>query len=379
MNMSNSNRIFARVIRFSPGLLAIFLAACVPATAQLSPAEPDPLTRIRDAAKTNAPACSANGETLCEQVAPKIVANAEGDSPLPGILRRLRDAVKHRTPSSSGEPLAVDWASEAFREANVEVHTEKNKAYVHDSSSSSHEWEAVVGEIRGRQKPDEWVLLGTHLDSSGPSLDQAYNAALVIEAARDIQLLGIRPRRSVRFVLFGNGLHRMDGAWDYVRGHRDELDHLSGVLIFSAAANPVTGFVLNGRHDIEAGVREALEPIYAMGITHHTFDAPLDRYTLDFILQGTPTLLAPSQEPTNRLTDFVAASSSMDLDIPALKRNAAIAAVAAFGLAERTEPIGRRQSRAEIDLLMKTTGLEEQMKTVALWPLWETGERGRMP
>jgi len=29
--------------------------------------------------------------------------------------------------------------------------------------------------------------------------------------------------------------------------------------------------------------------------------------------------------------------------------------------------------------LLKTTGLDQQMKTAGLWPLWESGERGRMP
>ncbi len=63
--------------------------ACLPAAAQLSPSQPDPLARIREAAQGNTQACSATGETLCEQVAPKIIANAQGDSPLAENLRRL--------------------------------------------------------------------------------------------------------------------------------------------------------------------------------------------------------------------------------------------------------------------------------------------------
>ena len=61
------------------------------------------------------------------------------------------------------------------------------------------------------------------------------------------------------------------------------------------------------------------------------------------------------------------------------KVNTAIAAVTAFGVAERAEPLGPRQSRGEIESLLKTSGLEQQMKTAGLWPLWESGERGRMP
>src|SRR5579872_5260896 len=90
MNMRHLKNIFPCFVGISCGLLAIFLTACVPAAAQLSTAEPDPLARIRDAAKSNVQACSATGETLCEQVAPKIIANALGDSPLADNLRRVR-------------------------------------------------------------------------------------------------------------------------------------------------------------------------------------------------------------------------------------------------------------------------------------------------
>ena len=61
-----------------------------------------------------------------------------------------------------------------------------------------------------------------------------------------------------------------------------------------------------------------------------------------------------------------------------LKRNTAIVAVTAFGVAERAEPLGPRQSRAEIETLLKATGLDEQMKIAGLWPLWESGTAGTL-
>ena len=67
------------------------------------------------------------------------------------------------------------------------------------------------------------------------------------------------------------------------------------------------------------------------------------------------------------------------VDFTELKRNTAIAAVTVFGIAERAEPLAPRQSRSEIDSLLKATGLEGQMKSASLWSLWESGERGRMP
>src|SRR5579863_6490886 len=111
--------------KFSISLcIAMLFAAALPALAQLSSAEPDPLARIRDAAKSNVQACSTTAETLCEQVAPKLVAMAEEDSRLDANLRRLFEAVRNDT-QSRNPPVAAAWAVASFRDANVDVHTEK--------------------------------------------------------------------------------------------------------------------------------------------------------------------------------------------------------------------------------------------------------------
>jgi len=63
----------------------------------------------------------------------------------------------------------------------------------------------VAAEITGSDSPEEFVLLGAHLDSwelGTGALDNGCNAALVIEALRAIKASGIKPRRSIRFVLF---------------------------------------------------------------------------------------------------------------------------------------------------------------------------------
>src|SRR5579863_3442810 len=114
-----------RSVGFRPVLLAaLFLSWTLPAAAQLSPSEPDPLARIRDAANTNVQACSATGETLCEQVAPKIIANAQGDSPLAENLRRLAQGF-HEVKTATPE-YAVNWAVAAFRAAGLETRVEEN-------------------------------------------------------------------------------------------------------------------------------------------------------------------------------------------------------------------------------------------------------------
>ena len=106
-------------------------------------------------------------------------------------------------------------------------------------------------------------------------------------------------------------------------------------------------------------------------------DAPLGTDNFDFLVEGVPTLIA-NQEEANYLPNYHAASDTLDkVDFLQLKVNTAIAAVTTFGIAERAAPLGPRQSRAEIESLLKKSGLEGQMKTTGLWQLWESGERGR--
>ena len=354
----------------------ILLAAFLPAAAQLAPAQPDPLARIREAAQGNAQACSATGETLCEQVTPKIVENAMGESPLAENLRRL--AIETDGSGTPATARAVAWGVSAFRDAGVEVHIEK---YTNRNGTPT-EQENVVAEIRGREKPDEWVLVGAHLDTWAHSpgmVDNSCDAAAVIEAARDISRTGIHPRRSIRFVLFTGDEEGMPGSWAYVRSHRAEFDRARAAIVFHSRCGRVTGYLLNGRHDIEPGLREAMKPIELLGAGHYVFGAPLGTDNFDFLVEGVPTITA-IQVPTSAVFDSPAAVGTPDkIDIADLKHNTAIVAVTAFGIAERAAPIGPRQSRAEIESLLNASGLDERMKTTGQWPLWKSGERGRFP
>src|ERR1700722_20545919 len=93
-----------------PALLAAFIFVnVIPPAAQLSSPQPDPLARIREAA-SNTPACSAAGESLCEQVAPKIIANAQGESPLAENLHRLTDEIDRGANGSSASAREVRGA-----------------------------------------------------------------------------------------------------------------------------------------------------------------------------------------------------------------------------------------------------------------------------
>jgi carboxypeptidase Q len=244
------------------------------------------------------------------------------------------------------------------------------------------EQENVVGEIRGYEKPDEVVILGAHLDSwelGTGALDNGCNAVLVIEAARAIKATGLLPRRTIRFVLFSGEEQGTIGSYEYVKAHRAELDKIRAMITFDSGNGRVTGYSLGGRRDIEAGVREVLKPLESWDANNHTYDASFGTDNLDFLLEGVPNLVA-NQEEANYLPNYHAASDTFDkVDIRELKLNTALAALTAWGIADHTEPLGKRLTRAELDILVKETGLDQQMKALGYWDAWQSGSRGRKP
>jgi len=84
----------------------------------------------------------------------------------------------------------------------------------------------VIGEIRGREKPDEVVVIGGHLDSwdlGVGAVDDGAGVAITMAAAKLIAELPQRPKRTIRVVLWGaeeTGLH---GARAYAQAHQAEL------------------------------------------------------------------------------------------------------------------------------------------------------------
>ena len=237
----------------------------------------------------------------------------------------------------------------------------------------------VVGEIKGKTHPDEYVLLGAHLDSwdlGTGALDNGCNAALVIDALRAIKASGLQPERSIRFALFTGEEQGVLGSLAYVTKHRDEMDKIAGVLIFDEGTGRITGFSLGGRKDIVAPVTKLVAPFKSWSATKLTTDAFWGTDNLDFLLEGVPNLVA-NQVEANYLENYHASSDTYDkVDFAQLKKHVAIAATLMYELAN-APPVGPRQNRAQIDALVKETHLDDQLKTFGIWSGYEQGSRGR--
>ena len=117
----------------------------------------------------------------------------------------------------------------------------------------------VVAELRGRELPHEVVVLGGHIDSGDVgqgAMDDAGGSVAAWEAVRLMKELGLRPRRTVRVVLWTNEENGLRGANAYRDRYRDHLDdHILAIESDSGVFDPL-GFGFTGSDSALAVVRE---------------------------------------------------------------------------------------------------------------------------
>ena len=131
----------------------------------------------------------------------------EGVPKIPAAAIASEDADRLQRMADRGDTIVLKLQMEAHFEADV---------------PSAN----VIGEIRGRERPDEVVVVGGHLDSwdvgAGAS-DDGGGCVATWEALRLMKRLNLRPRRTVRVVLFTNEENGTRGGLAYRDAHRAEL------------------------------------------------------------------------------------------------------------------------------------------------------------
>ncbi|HEY1173521.1 MAG TPA: M20/M25/M40 family metallo-hydrolase [Verrucomicrobiae bacterium] len=201
----------------------------------------------------------------------------------------------------------------------------------------------VVAEIPGTEKPDEIVLVSGHIDSwdiGQGAQDDGGGCIAAWEAARLIMISGLKPRRTIRVVLWTNEENGVRGAKSYVAAHTNSLaKHVAAIESDSGIYKP-TGFGLTGSEKamtVLKGIAPLLEPV---GATQMEFGCR-GTDVLQLLVGGVPAMhLEVDRKPY--FNYHHTAADTVDKVLPKdLNDCTAALAIMVWSLANSPEPLPR--------------------------------------
>jgi len=166
------------------------------------------------------------------------MTTATDDVPHTGAMN-YQDGVK-KIPAVAVSTIDANFLSQVLKsEGSVRVRIRTNSQILPDAPSAN-----VVGDITGSEFPDEIIVIGGHLDSwdkGDGAHDDGAGCAQSIEALRLIKALGLKPKRTLRAVLFMNEENGMRGGKGYA-----DVTEKKGYKHVAAFESDAGGFVPKG-------------------------------------------------------------------------------------------------------------------------------------
>ena len=219
-----------------------------------------------------------------------------------GALGRLTDGSKEQgLMNMSGSPYAVSplpnlvIAHEDFAQLARLIQnnvTPRFEATVSNTIGTSPVQQYnTVAEIRGTEKPGQVVILGAHLDSwdlGTGTTDNGTGSMVVLEAARAIAQSGLKPKRTIRFILFSGEEEGLLGSAAYAAQHAATADSIQAVLVLDNGTGMITGQALQGRNEDEQLWKDLLAPVASLGATNVRQGNKGGTDHLSFIPYGVP-------------------------------------------------------------------------------------------
>ena len=138
----------------------------------------------------------------------------------------------------------------------------------------------VIAEIPGSDLGNEIVMLGAHLDAHGGATgaeDNATGVAQVMEAARILNAIGVEPRRTIQFALWGGEETGHLGSREYVKKHfidpktkayTREHENFSCYFNLDYGTGKIRGVYLMNNFRVQPVFHEWLKPLYDLDMTH---------------------------------------------------------------------------------------------------------------
>jgi len=203
----------------------------------------------------------------------------------------------------------------------------------------------TVAEIKGSEKPDEVVILGAHLDSwdlGTGSTDNGTGSMAVLEAARALAKLNLKPKRTIRFILFSGEEEGLCGSVKYVEAHKDELEKISGVLVHDTGTGRVLTLALHDNYQDREIVDQVLAPLKELRLLEPTMMHMSGTDHLSFNEAGVPGFWALQDGAEYSKTHHSQSDTFDKVWKDDLNEGAQVLAAWAFNTAQLPEMLPRR-------------------------------------
>ena len=128
----------------------------------------------------------------------------------------------------------------------------------------------VLAELRGRERPEEIVVIGAHIDSwdvGEGAQDDGAGCAIVMESLATLRRLGLVPRRTIRAVLYTSEEEGAQGGKTYAEAHAKELPHHVAAFETDIGAGTPLGFRIDAGPEAVAEARELVTLLAPLGAT----------------------------------------------------------------------------------------------------------------
>ncbi len=229
--------------------------------------------------------------------------------------------------------------------------------------------ENVIGEIEGAAHPEQVVLIGAHLDSwdlSPGATDDGTGVAAVIGAARAIQASGVRPDRTIRFVLFTGEEQGLLGSQAYVEQHRAELPNFVCALVMDWGAGPITRFPLAGHPEMDGPLKRLFQADEAFKSidTSSGFLTFTDGFAFTFA--GLPGIGLLQDSPNYDRDAHSTEDSLGAVNALALRFNTRVLASSAIWLADVKQRPGTTLTQAENEQALRP--IRSALLMLGVWP-----------
>lgn len=207
----------------------------------------------------------------------------------------------------------------------------------------------TVGEIKGSEKPDEIVVVGAHLDSwdlAQGTTDNGTGTCVILETARVLAKCGIKPKRTIRFVLFTGEEQGLHGSRAYVEKHKEELAKTSMALVHDTGTGKVLTIGLQGRDVLKPIFEKELESLKEVGVKEISTRSMGGTDHLPFDRAGVPGFACLQDPAEYRLTHHTQTDTLDKASEPDLIQGAQVIAVAAMRVANLPALLPREKKPA---------------------------------